>query len=150
MRTCHGKQPPRPADALSHHLSLHAACTAKKPAAASPTKVLGGHLVVLLVVTIVAAATCAALVWVSVDAMDVSSNEDDAIVHTTAGGILPPHPSSRGGRDEAPIAQQRQRAVPGGRPSVLSSVPPPLSSPKKLVEGLRCLRMQRPPEILRY
>ena len=60
----------------------------------------------LLVVTMVAAATCAALVWVSVDAMDVAFDEDDAIVHTTAGGILPPHPSSRGGRDEAPVVRQ--------------------------------------------
>ena len=150
MRTCHGKQPPWPADASPRHLSLPAACAAKKPTAASPTKVLGGHLVVLLVVTMVATATCAALVRVLVNGMDVASDEDDAIVHTTTGGILPPHPSSRGGRDEAPVARQRQQAIPGGRPSVPSSVPPPLSSPKKLVEGLRCLRMQRPPEILRY
>ena len=39
------------------------------------------------------------------DVMDVASDEDDAIVYVTAGGILPPRPSSRGGRDEAPVAR---------------------------------------------
>ena len=84
------------------------------------------------------------------DVMEVASDDDDAIIYVTAGGILPPRSSSRSGRDEAPVARQRQRAIPGERLSVPSSVPPPLSFPKKLVEGLRCLRMQRPPEILRY
>jgi hypothetical protein len=41
------------------------------------------------------------------DAMDVASDEDDAIVHVTAGGILPPRPSSLGGRDEAPVVRRR-------------------------------------------
>jgi len=41
------------------------------------------------------------------DAMDIASDEDDAIVYVTAGGILPPHPSSHRGRDEAPVARRR-------------------------------------------
>ncbi len=40
------------------------------------------------------------------DLMDVASDENDAIVYVTAGGILPPRPSSRGGRDKAPVAQR--------------------------------------------
>ena len=36
------------------------------------------------------------------NAMDVASDKDNAIVYMTAGGILPPRPSLRGGRDEAP------------------------------------------------
>jgi hypothetical protein len=40
------------------------------------------------------------------DVMDVASDEDNAIVYVTTGGILPPLPSSRGGRDEAPVARQ--------------------------------------------
>ena len=41
------------------------------------------------------------------DAMDIASDEDDAIVYVTAGGILPPRPSLRGGRDEAPVTQRQ-------------------------------------------
>ena len=37
-------------------------------------------------------------------AMDVASDVDNAIAHATAGGILPPRPSSRGGWVEAPVA----------------------------------------------
>ena len=39
-------------------------------------------------------------------AMDVASDKDDAIVYVTPGGILPPRPSSHGGRDEAPVARR--------------------------------------------
>ena len=39
------------------------------------------------------------------DVMDIASDEDNAIVYVTAGGILPPRPSSRGGREEAPVAR---------------------------------------------
>jgi len=41
------------------------------------------------------------------DVMEVASDEDDAIAYVTAGGILPPCPSSRGGRDEASVARRR-------------------------------------------
>ena len=46
------------------------------------------------------------------DAMDVASDKDDAIVHATVGWHPPPRPSSRGGRDEAPVALRQRRAVP--------------------------------------
>jgi hypothetical protein len=39
------------------------------------------------------------------DVMDVASDEDDAIIYVTTGGILPPRPSSRGGRDKAPVTR---------------------------------------------
>ena len=38
--------------------------------------------------------------------MDVASDEDDAIVYVTAGGIPSPRPSSCSGRDEAPVMRQ--------------------------------------------
>ncbi len=40
------------------------------------------------------------------DAMDIESDEDNAIVHATAGGIPPPRRASCGGQDEAPVARQ--------------------------------------------
>jgi len=41
------------------------------------------------------------------DVMDVASDENDAIVYVTAYGILPPSPSSHGGRDKASVVRRR-------------------------------------------
>jgi len=57
------------------------------------------------------------------DAMDVESDEDDVIVYVTPGGIHPPRPSSRFGRDETPVARRQPP-------------PPPPSIVRKHSEGM--------------